>query len=98
MSIARAFLLVGLLCLCAIGGLATAQTNTLVEDHATKDDRGFLTGLLEDSLGGEGRTVRIVGFNGALSSNATIDQITISDADELAEALTTQLTELFDEQ
>lgn len=81
MSIARAFLLIGLLCLCAIGGLATAQTNTLVEDHATKDDRGFLTGLLEDSLGGEGRTVRIVGFNGALSSNATIDQITISDAD-----------------
>jgi translocation and assembly module TamB len=45
------------------------------------EDRGFLTGLLESSLGGEGRTVRIDGFAGAFSSTATIDQITIADSD-----------------
>ncbi|MEL6450678.1 MAG: translocation/assembly module TamB domain-containing protein [Pseudomonadota bacterium] len=44
-------------------------------------DRGFLTGLLERSLGGEGRIVRIDGFAGALSRTATIDQITIADTD-----------------
>ncbi len=43
------------------------------------EDRGFLTGLLESSLGGEGRTVRIEGFAGAFSSEATIAQITIAD-------------------
>lgn len=43
------------------------------------DDRGFLVGLLERSLGGEGRTVRIDGFAGALSSRATIERITIAD-------------------
>lgn len=45
------------------------------------EDRGFLTGLLESSLGGEGRTVRIDGFAGAFSSEATIEQISISDDD-----------------
>mgnify|MGYP001793688391 FL=1 len=44
------------------------------------EDRGYLAGLLEDALGGEGRTVRIVGFEGAFSTEATIDQITIADA------------------
>ncbi|WP_223420942.1 translocation/assembly module TamB domain-containing protein [Tateyamaria pelophila] len=45
------------------------------------EDRGFLTGLLERSLGGEGRTVRIDGFAGAFSSEATIARITIADDD-----------------
>ncbi|WP_299655366.1 translocation/assembly module TamB domain-containing protein [uncultured Tateyamaria sp.] len=45
------------------------------------EDRGFLVGLLESSLGGEGRTVRIDGFAGALSSRATIDRITIADSE-----------------
>ncbi len=35
------------------------------------DDRGFLTGLLERNLSGEGRQVVIEGFQGALSSRAT---------------------------
>lgn len=43
------------------------------------EDRGFLVGLLESSLGGEGRIVRIDGFAGALSSRATIERITIAD-------------------
>ncbi|MCY4335309.1 MAG: translocation/assembly module TamB domain-containing protein [Litoreibacter sp.] len=46
---------------------------------AQDDDRGYLTGLLESSLGGEGRIVRIDGFAGALSSRATVDRITVAD-------------------
>ncbi|MBY5931758.1 translocation/assembly module TamB domain-containing protein [Tateyamaria omphalii] len=45
------------------------------------EDRGFLVGLLESSLGGEGRIVRIDGFAGALSSRATIERITIADSE-----------------
>jgi translocation and assembly module TamB len=45
------------------------------------EDRGFVAGLLEGALGGEGRTVRIEGFAGALSSTATIDRITIGDTE-----------------
>ncbi|WP_415403923.1 translocation/assembly module TamB domain-containing protein [Tateyamaria sp. SN3-11] len=45
------------------------------------EDRGFLIGLLESSLGGEGRTVRIDGFAGVLSSTATIEQITVADTE-----------------
>ncbi|MEC3860616.1 translocation/assembly module TamB domain-containing protein [Mesobacterium sp. TK19101] len=44
-----------------------------------REDRGYIAGLLEDALGGDGRTVRIEGFAGALSSTATIDKITIAD-------------------
>ncbi len=44
-------------------------------------DRGFIQGLLEDALSAEGRTVSIQGFEGALSSRATIDRIVISDPD-----------------
>lgn len=44
-------------------------------------DRGFIQGLLEDALSGEGRSVRLVGFAGALSSRATIEEITVSDPD-----------------
>lgn len=45
------------------------------------DDKGFITRLLEDNLSGAGRQVIIDGFEGALSSRATFDQITIADAD-----------------
>lgn len=46
---------------------------------AQDDDKGFLTKLLEDSLGGEGRVVSITGFAGAFSREATIDRIEVSD-------------------
>ena len=48
---------------------------------AVEDDRGFLTGLLERNLSGEGRSVRIEGFQGALSSRATFDRLVIEDED-----------------
>ena len=45
------------------------------------DDRGFLTRLLERNLSSAGREVVIDGFQGALSSRATFDRITIADRD-----------------
>lgn len=51
----------------------------LSAQDAGEDDRGYIAGLLENLLGGDGRTVRIIGFAGALSSTATIDRITIAD-------------------
>ena len=49
--------------------------------QTSDEDRGYLAGLLESSLGGEGREVTIRGFKGALSSEATIDAIEIADVD-----------------
>ena len=46
---------------------------------AQDEDRGFIAGLLEDALGGDGRVVRVEGFSGALSSTARIEQVTIAD-------------------
>ena len=46
---------------------------------AQDDDRGYLTALLEDNLSGAGRAVVITGFEGALSSRATIERLTIAD-------------------
>ncbi|WP_415836459.1 hypothetical protein, partial [Palleronia rufa] len=45
------------------------------------DGGGFLENLIEDRLSTEGTQVRVRGFEGALSSRATIAQIEISDAD-----------------
>ena len=44
-----------------------------------EDDRGFLQSLIEDNLSGAGREVRITGFAGALSSQATLEELTIAD-------------------
>lgn len=47
--------------------------------RAQDDDRGYLQGLLEDALSDAGREVRLVGFEGALSSRASIAEMTIAD-------------------
>ena len=57
-------------------GLAGAQT-----EEATADDRGYLTALLEDNLSTDGVKVTITGFAGALSSQASLTQMTIADKD-----------------
>jgi translocation and assembly module TamB len=62
-----------------IASPAAAQNTPLAEELAEKDDRGFIVGLLESALGGEGRIVRVESFQGALSRNATVNQITIAD-------------------
>ena len=46
---------------------------------ALAEDAGFLTRLLQDQLSDAGREVRIRGFEGALSSQARIAEMTIAD-------------------
>lgn len=50
-------------------------------DEAQSDDEqgGMLETFIEDNLSGEGRSVSITGFAGALSGRATLDSLTISD-------------------
>jgi translocation and assembly module TamB len=43
-------------------------------------DKGLLTSWLEENLSGAGRTVTIDGFKGALSTRASLTQMTIADA------------------
>ncbi|MEQ8340459.1 MAG: translocation/assembly module TamB domain-containing protein [Marinovum algicola] len=63
-----------LLCLLFLApAAAVAQTS--------ESDRGFIQGILEDALSAPGREVRLEGFAGALSSRATIDEITVTDPD-----------------
>ncbi|SIT87360.1 autotransporter secretion inner membrane protein TamB [Yoonia rosea] len=66
----KRFLIIG--ALCAAPFTASAQ-----ED----DDEGYLAGLIEENLSGVSRQVNIQGFEGALSSEATIDVLTIADAE-----------------
>ncbi len=54
---------------------------SLVPALAQDDDKGFLTRTIQDALSGAGRTVSIDGFRGALSSEASFDQMTIADDD-----------------
>ncbi|OOY14858.1 translocation/assembly module TamB domain-containing protein [Thioclava sp. DLFJ4-1] len=78
-----------LLAFCLTPLVATAQDSApqtadgagAATDEQTQRDRSYLTGLIEDNLSGAGRTVRLDGFSGALSSRATFDQLTISDKD-----------------
>ncbi len=44
-------------------------------------DKGYLTELIEDNLSGVSREVNILGFAGALSSEATIEVLTVADAE-----------------
>lgn len=57
--------------------------SALAQDAGLPDpdesDVGFLTRILQDSLSDRGRAVRISGFEGALSSRATFDEMTIAD-------------------
>lgn len=53
-------------------------TFILAQEEA-QDDRGFLTALIEDNLSGTGHDIKITGFKGALSSRATIEELTIAD-------------------
>lgn len=52
---------------------------TLAQD--SERDRGILQAFLEDNLSAAGRDIRIVGFAGALSGRATIEELTIADSE-----------------
>ncbi len=51
------------------------------QDAQEERDRGLIQAFLEDNLSAAGRDIRIEGFDGALSGRATIDTLTIADAD-----------------
>ncbi|WP_313136714.1 translocation/assembly module TamB domain-containing protein [Paracoccus jeotgali] len=57
---------------------AAAETVAEISEQ-TDDDQGFLTRFVQNRLSGAGRTVRIDGFRGALSSRATFDRISVAD-------------------
>ena len=46
---------------------------------AQQSDKDFLTAFLEENLSSAGRIVTITGFQGALSSKATMAEMTIAD-------------------
>lgn len=48
---------------------------------AQESDKDYLTSFLEDSLSDADREVTVTGFTGALSSEATIEAVTIADED-----------------
>ena len=54
---------------------------TAVAQTQEDEDKGYLTNLIEENLSGDSRTVTIVGFAGALSSQATIERLTVADTD-----------------
>ena len=62
------------LCL-ALWALVFSATFAAAQD----EDEGFLTRTLQNALSGAGRTVDIVGFEGALSSQASFQRMTIAD-------------------
>ena len=51
----------------------------LAQETQEERDVGWIQGLIEDNLSGAGRAVIIEGFEGALSSRATIASMTIAD-------------------
>jgi len=63
----------------AITIATVAPTMLPAQEEQADRDRGFLTGLIEDNLSGAGREVIITGFQGALSSAASIEVMTIAD-------------------
>jgi translocation and assembly module TamB len=58
--------------------LAIFQAPVLAQDEAD-DDPGVIARFLQDTLSEAGRDVRIRGFSGALSSRATIAELSIAD-------------------
>ncbi|WP_394178698.1 translocation/assembly module TamB domain-containing protein [Yoonia maritima] len=63
-----------LICALLLPSAVVAQTQE-------EEDKGYLTELIEENLSGVSRDVNIIGFQGALSSNASIDVLTVADAE-----------------
>ena len=58
---------------------AHAQETFAEQLQAADDDNGFIINLLQDQLSTESRKIRLSGISGLLSSQATVQRITISD-------------------
>ncbi|SIS59652.1 autotransporter secretion inner membrane protein TamB [Roseivivax lentus] len=62
-------------------GVWIAGPSVTLAQERDDSERGRLEALIEDNLSGEGFQVDVVGFEGALSSEATLQSLTIADAD-----------------
>jgi translocation and assembly module TamB len=60
-------------------GIAFLAVMLPISAAAQTSDRDYLTAFLEDSLSGAGRKVTVTGFTGALSSTASLTELTIAD-------------------
>ncbi len=61
--------------------LAIACPLSAAAQDTSEADKGYITTLIEDNLSGDERVVNIQGFAGALSSEATIQQLTVADSE-----------------
>ncbi len=61
--------------------VAALPALALAQSAQEEEDKGYLTNLIEENLSGVSREVNIQGFEGALSSAASIQSLTISDAE-----------------
>jgi autotransporter translocation and assembly factor TamB len=62
--------------------VATASLLALpaaAQDEEEERDVGFIQGLIEENLSAPGLEVRLEGFEGALSSRATLEELTVAD-------------------
>ncbi len=59
--------------------LVLLPTLPFAQTAQEEEDKGYLTELIEDNLSGVSRVVNITGFQGALSSAASLDRLTIAD-------------------
>ena len=66
-----------LICAMALGGLAPG----IGAAQEAEDDGGMIVSFLESQLSGDGRIVQLTGFEGLLSSRATLEELTIADED-----------------
>ena len=64
--------------LCAALLVSPIQAMSQTQEDA---DKSYLTTLIEDNLSGASREVNIIGFQGALSSAASLDALTVADED-----------------
>ncbi|MBI6630194.1 translocation/assembly module TamB domain-containing protein [Pontibaca salina] len=64
-----------------LGFLAWLAAPLAAQEVETEEPGGFVVNLLEDLLSSDNRYIHVVGLKGALSSRATIEQITIADDD-----------------
>ena len=69
------------LALATCAALALTPAAAQQTPSADDDGEGFLTRTLQNALSSDGMTVDITGFEGALSSQATMQRLTIADED-----------------
>ncbi|WP_428928107.1 translocation/assembly module TamB domain-containing protein [Marinibacterium sp. SX1] len=65
--------------LVGLTALSLATAAPVVAQDSDEESGGRLVRFLENTLSGDGRTIRVVGLSGALSSRATIQRLEVSD-------------------